>query len=757
MVHGGWRIPSALSRRRGALTAGLRVMNRPHRYQVTVLLVVILIVSALSVVPRVLLIDETLGLYWLFQVRGTIQPVDDVAVISIDGESAGAFGLSSVMAEWPRDLHARLIEGLDRSGVEVIVFDIIFDRARDPDHDRQFAQAIADAGNVILLERVRTRSVRMPGVDVGEVELEHRVLPLESLRRGALATAPFILPVVPMRVGQYWTFGRGPGDSATLPAVALAAYLRGAHERLMEAVRPHVAEPAMALPADLAPSTGNLQGQMGALRAAFREDSELARQLRLQADQAGEQILLDLYTGPDSRYLNYYGPPRTVPTWTYHEVLRQLDEGGVFDALRGRVVFVGFSESHQPEQQDSFHSVFTDSRGLHLSGVEIAATAFSNLLHRQEVMPLSVRGQWLATLLFGLVLGAVCLMTRIGIAAVVVVAAVAAYLWMAASVFSAAGLWLPLVVPMGIQAPAVLLSTLLLGYRRTSQQRQRVREALGYYVPADMVDRMTRESLRPGNDSTLLYGACLVTDADGYTKLAETMGPQALARLLNDYYAALFDAVRRHGGQVADVAGDSMVAVWTNVRPDVEMRRLACVAALEVTLAAEAFNSRLGHAALPTRVGLDAGELALGNIGAADRYEYRAVGDIVNTASRLQGLNRQLGTRVLASGAAVAQAGGYGCRDLGNFQLAGKTQALSVYELYAPAQGYDEDERLRADFAAALALFQSGDWALSAQQFRRLLEQFPADGPARFYLALIDSHGGEPPPDWPGPVRITLK
>jgi adenylate cyclase len=348
-------------------------------------------------------------------------------------------------------------------------------------------------------------------------------------------------------------------------------------------------------------------------------------------------------------------------------------------------------------------------------------------------------------------------MTRIGIAVVVVVAAVVAYVWMAAGVFSAAGLWLPLVVPVGIQAPTVLLSTLLLGYRRASQQRQRVREALGYYVPADMVDRLTRESLRPGNDSTLLHGACLVTDADGFTKLAETMGPQALARLLNDYYAALFDAVRRHGGQVADVAGDSMVAVWTDVRPDAEVRRLACVAALEVKLAAEAFNRRLGHAALPTRVGLDAGELALGNIGAGSRYEYRAVGDIVNTASRLQGLNRQLGTRVLASGAAVSQAGSYGCRDLGSFQLAGKTQALWVYELYAPAQGYDEDERLRADFAAALALFQSGDWALSAQQLRRLLEQFPADGPARFYLALIESHGGEPPQDWHGPVSIAVK
>jgi adenylate cyclase len=379
-------------------------MIRPDRYQVTILLVVILLVSALSVVPRVLLIDETLGLYWLFQVRGTIQPADDVAVISIDGESANAFGLSSVLAEWPRDLHARLIEGLNRSGAAVVVFDIIFDRARDPDRDRRFAQAIAEAGNVILLERVRTRSVRMPGVTVGEAELEHRELPLESLRRGALATAPFVLPVVPMRVGQFWTFGRGPGDSATLPAVALAAYLPVAHERLVEEVRPHVAESAMALPTDLAPLIGNLQEQMAALRAAFRADPELGRQLRLQADPADEQVLLDLYTGPDSRYLNYYGPPRTVPTWTYHEVLRRLDEGGVFEVLRGRVVFVGFSESHQPEQQDSFHSVFTDSRGLHLSGVEIAATALLNLLHRQEVRPLSVHGQWLATLLFGLVL-----------------------------------------------------------------------------------------------------------------------------------------------------------------------------------------------------------------------------------------------------------------------------------------------------------------------------------------------------------------
>src|SRR5262249_25470060 len=148
-----------------------------------------------------------------------------------------------------------------------------------------------------------------------------------------------------------------------------------------------------------------------------------------------------------------------------------------------------------------------------------------------------------------------------------------------------------------------------------------------------------------------------------YTALAEKLGPDALAALMNDYYGVLFRIVEQNGGEISDTAGDSMVAVWATAKPDSKIRANAVRAAVAMLDAVEAFNRERSSTPLPTRIGLESGELVIGNIGAAQRYEYRAIGDIVNTASRIQGLNALLGTRVLVSEAALAESANERTRD----------------------------------------------------------------------------------------------
>src|SRR5690606_16115700 len=150
----------------------------------------------------------------------------------------------------------------------------------------------------------------------------------------------------------------------------------------------------------------------------------------------------------------------------------------------------------------------------------------------------------------------------------------------------------------------------------------------------------------------LVHGTCLVSDIERYTTLSETLHPTMLGELMDAYYDVIVQAVHRHGGIVSDIGGDSMIAVWPAASSAAETRTAATRAALEVLEAAEAFNRGQVHGRLPTRIGLDSGQLLLGNVGASERGEFRAVGDIVNTAARLQGLNRLLGTRVLVSSAA---------------------------------------------------------------------------------------------------------
>jgi len=234
------------------------------------------------------------------------------------------------------------------------------------------------------------------------------------------------------------------------------------------------------------------------------------------------------------------------------------------------------------------------------------------------------------------------------------------------------------------------------------------------------------------------------------------MAPEALAALMNRYYESLFQPVREHGGFVSDVVGDAMLAVWAQVKPDAGQRAQACRAALDVAQAAERFSQSLESAGLSTRIGLHAGPILLGNIGAADHFEYRAVGDIVNTAARLQALNKLLGTRVLVSRETVDGLDEFRVRDLGVFLLPGKTRPTAVLELQGVAQTATHvGLGLAQDFATALREFKERGFARARTSFVQLLERFPQDGPSRYYLALCEHYLARPPgPAWDGVVTV---
>ena len=257
----------------------------------------------------------------------------------------------------------------------------------------------------------------------------------------------------------------------------------------------------------------------------------------------------------------------------------------------------------------------------------------------------------------------------------------------------------------------------------------------------------------------MVFGTCLSTDADHYTTLSETLPPAELSSFLNRYYETLFTPVRQHEGIVSDVVGDSMLAIWAAPQPDAAPRNRACLAALDIFDAVERFNRSSNSHMLPTRIGLHSGQLMLGSIGAVDHYEYRPVGDIVNTVSRIEGLNKYLGTRILASEAVLDRLDGFLARELGKFILAGKTNPVAIYELIG--RGEDPGGKHTAlcrVFSEALDAYRRRSW----QEAIRLFDQSAAiagqDGPSRFYLKLCERHIKTPPDEpWEGLVRLDRK
>jgi adenylate cyclase len=461
--------------------------------------------------------------------------------------------------------------------------------------------------------------------------------------------------------------------------------------------------------------------------------------------------LLDVYAGPSSRFLNFYGPARSVRTLAYDEALTGSGDAG----LAGTLVLVGLSEPRQPEQQDDFISVFSQSTGVNLSGVELGATAVANLLEQRALSPLSLPLQGGLIVALGLAFGFLVGRATVGRAAAIAALAGVLYFGVAYWQFTSSYLWLPLVVPLLMQLPASFGTAVWWSYRDVAAQRERVRTALGYYVPRSLVSSLTEETLTPGADRQLLHGTCLVTDAENYTSVAERLQPAELAALINDYYQAIFRAVKAHGGEISDTAGDSMVAVWASGKPDASARLRAAQASLAILDAVEEFNRAHPGSPLPTRVGLETGEMLLGNIGGEQRYEYRAVGDIVNTASRIQGLNQVLGTRVLLSATTLSGVD-LPAREVGTFLLRGKRLPVDVLEP-AAGGGCRLDVQSIAEFAAALAAFRRGDWEAAQLGFAALAARYPGDGPSRYYDALSRSMTQDPPANWTGAVRITVK
>ncbi len=229
--------------------------------------------------------------------------------------------------------------------------------------------------------------------------------------------------------------------------------------------------------------------------------------------------------------------------------------------------------------------------------------------------------------------------------------------------------------------------------------------------------------------------ACAITDAEGYTSVAEGMDPVNLVEFVNSYFKTLFGAVLSNDGFVADVKGDGILAIWTSDLPDVALRTRVCRSCLQMVEAADRFNRAFPARRLPTRVGADFGPIAMANVGAFARFEYRAVGDTVNTCSRLEQLNKELGTHVLVSQPLAEGVNEFLFRDLGDFTLRGKRSSLRVLELIvdrARAAGWQI--RLCEAFALALAAYEAGRIGDALRGFSCLCARYPDDGPSRFFL-----------------------
>ena len=368
-------------------------------------------------------LDENIGLNLLFKLRGEKPNPSDAIIVSIDRDSSEHLNLPDNPDKWPRSFHARLIENLVREGAKVIAFDVHFIEPRAAEDDNLFAKAIRKAGNVVLCEPLKAKEIPLsnkgsPNADVHSIV--KIVKPLDLFSDPATATAPFVLPRIPFKVNQYWTFQTGAGDSPTLPVVVFQIFTLHVYKDFISLLEKTSPNQTGKLPRDIDTviKTRNVKGLIRQIKEIFENEhllgermlKELENSNSLSADGKEHQMLkslINMYQGPNRQYINYYGPPRTVPTLSYYQALqlRNGEAGSQKINLRDKAVFVGLSEILLAERKDSFYTVFSQANGIFISGVEIAATAFSNLMEDKPLKPKSLYFLIPMILVWGILLG----------------------------------------------------------------------------------------------------------------------------------------------------------------------------------------------------------------------------------------------------------------------------------------------------------------------------------------------------------------
>ncbi len=693
-------------------------------------------------------IEENFGLQLLFTVRGNRTAPDNIVIIAIDKIASDYFQLPNSAAKWPRKIHAELIELLYSKQTSVIAIDIFFKEAKNTTTDQLLANAIKKSNNVVLFTQLKRELLNQygttPKTQAAELfNIERLVYPTAIIADAPKALAPFALPKYPAKVSKFWLFRVPAGEIATMPVVALQLQLIKQQNfffnlNLLEKEH-NIKFPILNLkksnqPISLFISEMNDWSKKNKTIIKTIISKIKNEKYDFNYSNQDKKSLLQFFNlyGNNQRHLNFFGPPRSIKTLTYDAVLNNKLPNNF--SFKDKVIFIGFSERIQPEQIDNFNTVFSQKNGVDLSGVEIAATAFSNLYDINSITTLNHFKYLLLISTFGFLV-AFTARSLTGIYSILALTGMGlSYFAISYYLFNNLSIWLPIIIPLFLLIPLSLFSSIGWQFFETNKERNHIRKAFGFYLPDTVVNELAKKKIIVQSSHNLMYGTCMATDAEQYTSLSENLNPKALSELVNKYYEILFKPVRANQGIISDVVGDAMLAIWTDYTPDLTLKQNACYSSLQIQQELKNLQQEHKKYALVTRIGLHSGDIVIGNIGAMDHYEYRAVGDIVNTTSRIQGLNKYLKTQIIATHDTIRDIPNLIIRELGDFKLVGKSKDINLYEIINfKTNSTPEIELLNTYFKTALTEFKKGNVNQSLQKFNTLLKDFPTDGPSLFY------------------------
>jgi adenylate cyclase len=451
--------------------------------------------------------------------------------------------------------------------------------------------------------------------------------------------------------------------------------------------------------------------------------------------------------------INYPGPAKTFPHYSINDILKGKIPA---EKLHNKIVLVGVTAT-------AVYDLRVTPFGNVYPGVEIHASVVDNILHQNFLKYSSLIRfiDIIVIIAFGLIMSLIIVRLRAVkglIAALIIIAAfVAANIFM----FSRYNVWLNIVYPV-LTMIVIYLGITIYRYIKEEREKKKIRNAFQYYLTSSVINEMLKDptKLKLGGDRKDL--TVLFSDIRGFTTISEKLTPEELVRLLNEYFTAMTKVVFKYEGLLDKYMGDAIMAVFGAPLDQPDHPQRACFTALGMLDELHRLQKKWqeeGRPVLNIGVGVNTGDMVVGNMGSEMRFNYTVMGDMVNLGSRLEGINKEYGSNIIISEftyKAVKET--MCCRELDWVRVQGKKLPVKIYELLGEKKDESKWKDFIAGFEEGLVLYRSAKWEEAIVSFQKVLTIRPDDEASRIYIERCKNLKEQPPAQpWDGVFTMKTK
>ena len=688
----------------------------------------------------------------LFQVvRPRVQTTRPVVVVDIDEASLKELG----QWPWPRTVVADLVTRLSQLGAVAIGFDVVF---AEPD---RMSPAVAAESFRGLDAETRDRLDALPSNDQVLADAIKRAQMVVVGQAGSATPAPRTEAEMALQTG-FAVLGPDPRQFlVTFPGLLrnILPIEEAAAGRGLFSINPERDGIARRVPVVMnAQDTLVPSLSLEMLRVASHAGAVLVR-----SDEAGIRSVairdLELPTDRNGQFWVHFNKHDKSRFVSATDILHGRVDN---DRFRGRLALIGTSAV-------GLLDLKTTPVDPAMPGVEVHSQILENVLTKSSLTypNYAIGAELIAAVLLGLAV--IIAAPMLPAATVIVLGAglIAGLVALAWYFFIVHSLLIDFTYPL-ISSWLIYLVLTFVNYVREQRQRQQIRSAFGFYLSPALVEQLARspEKLVLGGEERRM--TILFSDVRGFTTISEHYkdDPQGLTHLMNRFLTPLTNAIIERKGTIDKYIGDAIMAFWNAPVDDAEHEANACNAALQMLAKAEELNVELkreaqanGGVYMPLRIGigLNTGPCVVGNMGSDFRFNYSALGDTVNVASRLESRTKDYRlSLVIGSRTAEGAKGKFATMEIDLIQVKGKKQPEAVFTVIGPAE-VEQDPRcgeLRDLNARMLASYRKQQWdeALGLiNRCRKLANGFEVAGLYDMYVERIEAYRADPPPpDWDG-------